>query len=202
MNQTENRKRLLVVLAIVATTVGGVAALDTARAATTEGGVQGELDGGLRLDTHHERGNVHNLAAHTDVTLADQHTGVVDGLGQATLEHEGLEATLHEVLEGERQHVIETLLVLIEDSVADHAAHEGLTLEDTLWVLLVLGQQGTSSGTDLGEGETHTPDPLLVLKTILADQLELSIKTLLLEVTELGASHIPRGQKLEYTAPH
>merc|ERR1711998_411155 len=186
MNQTENRKRLLVVLAIVATTVGGVAALDTARAATTEGGVQGELDVGLRLDTHHERGNVHNLAAHTDVTLADQHTGVVDGLGQATLEHEGLEATLHEVLEGERQHVIETLLVLIEDSVADHAAHESLTLEDTSGVLLVLGEQGTGGGTDLGERQANTPDLLLVLQAVLANDLELSIETLLLERTPRG----------------
>ena len=44
-----------------------------------------------------------------DVTLTDQHTGVVDGLGQATLEHEGLEATLHEVLNLEGQNVIETL---------------------------------------------------------------------------------------------
>merc|ERR1711998_726439 len=196
MNQTENRKRLLVVLAIVATTVGGVAALDTARAATTEGGVQGELDVGLRLDTHHERGNVHNLAAHTDVTLTDQHTGVVDGLGQATLEHEGLEATLHEVLEGERQHIIQTLLVLIEDPVADHAAHEGLTLEDTLWVLLVLGQQDTSSGTDLGEGETHTPDLLLVLQAILADQLKLSIETLLLERAARGLRFLVEVTKL------
>ena len=69
------------------------------------------------------------------MTLTDQHTGVVDGLGESTLEDESLEATLHEVLNGERQDVIQTLLVLLEDSVADHAAHEGLTFEDTLWVL-------------------------------------------------------------------
>jgi len=102
-------KRLLVILGVIATTVGGVATLDAARAATTEGRAQSELDVGLRFDTHHERGDVHDLATHTDVTLTDQHTGVVDGLGQTTLEDESLEATLHEVLEVEGQHVIQTL---------------------------------------------------------------------------------------------
>ena len=31
--------------------------------------------------------------------------------------------------------VIRYLLVLVKDSVADHATHEGLTLEDTTWIL-------------------------------------------------------------------
>merc|ERR1711934_423544 len=177
---------LLVVLGIAA---ASVPALDTARATTAEWRVECELNVGLRLDTHHEGWHVDDLAAHTDVALADEHTSVVDGLGKATLEHEGLEATLHEVLQGERQHVIQTLLVLLEDSVADHAAHEGRTLEDTRWVLLVLGEEGTGGRTDLGQCEAHTPDLLLVLEAVLPDELELSIETLLLERT-------PRGLRL------
>ena len=92
------------------------------------------------------------------------------------------------------------LLVLVEDSVTDHATHEGLTLEDAHRVLLVLGEEGTSSGTDLGEREAHPPDLLLVTKTVLADELELGIETLFLEwtpwrlrflgeVTQLSTSH-------------
>merc|ERR1711861_111806 len=108
---------------------------------------------------------------------------MVDRLSESTLEDEGLQTTLHEVLEGERQNIIQTLLVLIEDSVADHAAHQGLTLEHTFWVLLVLRQKSTCSGTNLGKCETHTPDLLLVLQAVLTNQLELGIETFLLEWT-------------------
>ena len=44
-----------------------------------------------------------------DVTLTDEDTSVVDRLGEATFEDEGLETTLHEVLETEGENVIETL---------------------------------------------------------------------------------------------
>jgi len=182
------------------------------------------------------------------VTLTDEDTSVVNGLGESTLEDEGLETTLHEVLDVEGENVIETLqggteisrdkigaswtgtvevhratlnwlvsqrtskaqvaipggrralgdapftvmhtsqakiylLVLLKDSVTDHATHESLTLEDAGWVLLVLGEESTGSGANLGERETHPPDLLLVTKAVLADELKLSIETLLLEWT-------------------
>jgi len=197
-------------LFVITALVGVVATLDTARTATAEWRVEGELNVRLGLHAHHERWHVHDLATDTDVTLTDQHTGVVDGLGESTLEDESLEATLHEVLNGERQDVIQTLLVLLEDSVADHAAHEGLTFEDTLWVLLVLGEEHAGSGANLGENQAHTPDFLLVLETILTDDLKLGVETLLLErttwgprvlgeITELGTSHFP-DQKLQETS--
>merc|ERR1712167_102987 len=80
------------------------------------------------------------------------------------------------------------------------AAHEGLTLEDANRVLLVLGEQGTSSGTDLGERKANPPDLHLIAQTVLANELQLGIETLLLErtprwlrflgeVTQLGTSH-------------
>ena len=49
-----------------------------------------------------------------DVPLADKHTSVVDGLGQAALEDLSLETTLQEILDLERQHVIETHAALVE----------------------------------------------------------------------------------------
>jgi len=193
---------LLVILGLIVTTPGSsVLALDTTSTATAEWGVEGELNVWLRLDSHHEGWHGHNLAADTDVTLADEHTSVVDGLGKTTLEDEGLEATLHEVLKVEGEHIIQTLLVLVEDSITDHTAHEGLTLEDTLWVLLVLGEEHTSGGTDLGESQTHTPDLTLVLQAKLTKELELGIQTLLViraawslahfvEITQLATTHV------------
>jgi hypothetical protein len=36
----------------------------------------------LAVNAHHEAGDVDHLLAHADVALADQHTRVVDALGQ------------------------------------------------------------------------------------------------------------------------
>ena len=44
----------------------------------------------LTVDTDEEGGDVHQLLPHADVALADQDTGVVDGLGQGLLVHLGL----------------------------------------------------------------------------------------------------------------
>jgi hypothetical protein len=46
-----------------------------------------------------ERRDVDHLLANTDVPLADEDTGVVDGLGEAELVDLGLQTTLHEVLD-------------------------------------------------------------------------------------------------------
>ena len=40
--------------------------------------------------SHHERGNVHDLLAHSDVSLEDEDTGVVDGVGKLPLGNDGL----------------------------------------------------------------------------------------------------------------
>ena len=45
----------------------------------------------LRVDTDEERRNVHKLLPHTNVALADEDTGVVDGLRQRLLVHLGLQ---------------------------------------------------------------------------------------------------------------
>ena len=48
-----------------------------------------------------------------DVALADEHAGVVDGLGEAQLEDQGLQPTLQEGLRVQRQHVIQLVLRLL-----------------------------------------------------------------------------------------
>ena len=60
----DSATRLLVVVTALA--LGGdVAALDAARTATTERGGEGKLDVRLRLNTHHEGGDVDDLATNT-----------------------------------------------------------------------------------------------------------------------------------------
>ena len=83
-----------------------------------------------------------------DVPLADKHTSVVDGLGQAALEDLSLQATLQEVLDLQGQHVIETHAGLIEHTNADETANEGVTLEETLRVLRIELEELTGSTTN------------------------------------------------------
>mmetsp|Transcript_24383 Transcript_24383/g.29553 ORF Transcript_24383/g.29553 Transcript_24383/m.29553 type:complete len:241 (+) Transcript_24383:78-800(+) len=158
-------------------------ALHAARAATTEGTLEGEVDVLLALQTDQEAGHVDNLLADANVSLLDEHTGVVDGLSQTQLEDLGLQTALQEVGSGQCQHVIQLILGLIQKTVTGHAAHDSITLEQTLVVLLIKGKQDTGSLTDLGKSELHTEKLTLVAQTILSDQLQLNVETLLLERT-------------------
>lgn len=79
-----------------------------------------------------------------DVTLSDQDTSVVDGLGKTELVDTGLETALQEVLDVQGQDVIELHARLVEDTNTDQTANQGITFEETLGVLLVEGEELTS----------------------------------------------------------
>ena len=111
-----------------------------------------------------------------NVPLADEDTGVVDRLGEATLEDLGLETTLQEVLNLEGKHVIETHARLVEHTDTDETADKSVTLEETLGVLRVELQQLTRSTTDLRQHERNAPDLALVTETVLAGKLEFSVE--------------------------
>ena len=77
------------------------------------------------------------------MALADEHTSVVDGLGEAELVDAGLETALQEVLDLQGQDVIELHAGLVEDTDTDETANEGVTLEEALGVLLVESEKRT-----------------------------------------------------------
>ncbi len=104
--------------------------------------------------------------------LANEDTSVVNGLGQAALEDLGLQATLQEVLDLQGQHVIQTHARLVEHTDANETTDKGVTLEETLGVLVIELEQLTGRTTDLGQDETDAPDLALVAKTVLARELD------------------------------
>lgn len=97
----------------------------------------------LGVETDNERGNVDDLLADADVALANEDTGVVDGLGEAELVDAGLETTLKEILGLEGKDVIELHAGLVKDTDANETANEGIAFEETLGVLLVEGKKLT-----------------------------------------------------------
>ena len=61
------------------------------------------------------------------MTLLDQHTGMMDGLGETEFEDLGLETTLQEVLNFETENVIELHLILGEDTDTHKTTEKGIT---------------------------------------------------------------------------
>lgn len=98
----------------------------------------------LGVETDNERGNIDDLLADADVALADQNTGVVDGLGKAELVDAGLQAALQEILNLQGEHVIELHAGLVEDTDTDETANQGIAFEKSLGVLLVEGKKLTA----------------------------------------------------------
>lgn len=200
--QKRNSSTHLLVILLLLSTITllsglGLLSADTAGAASTEGRGERKVDVLLRVETDDERGNVDDLLADADVTLADQDTGVVDRLGETELVDAGLEAALQEILSLEGKDVIELHAGLVEHTDAHETANEGIALEEALGVLLVerkkltadmsarhfqcmdwgasVGMDLPSGTTDLGEGEEDTPNLTLVAKTELANELELGV---------------------------
>jgi hypothetical protein len=183
---------LVILLLLVAVALlGGLGLLppDAAGAAATERRGQGKVNVLLGVETDDEGGHVDDLLADADVALADEDTSVVDRLGEAELVDAGLEAALEEILNLEGQNVIELHAGLVEDTDADETTDQGVSLEEALGVLLVEGKKLTSSTTNLGQSQTDSPDLTLVAQAILADELELGVKSSGLE----GATGDTRG---------
>merc|ERR1712159_874059 len=59
--------------------------------------------------------------------LTNQDTCMVDRFSKTTLENKGLQAAVQEVLDFQRQDVIQTQLVFIENAIPGHATQQSLT---------------------------------------------------------------------------
>jgi hypothetical protein len=133
-----------------------------------------------------------------DMALPDQDTSMVNGFGHATLENNGLETALEEVLNRKSKHIIELVLALTKETIAVHAAEQRLTLKDTAGVLLVQGEQLPCCISDAAQGILHTPRLTLAPQAILTHKLQLSIKALLL----IWTSWLLEGLPIFNTSPN
>lgn len=172
----------------------------------------------LGIETNDERRDVDNLLADTDVSLADEDTGVVDRLGETELVNAGLKTTLQEILNLQGQDVIELHARLVENTNANETANESITLEETLWVLLVESEKLTihgqkaaissneihqnipSSTTNLGESEEHTPHLTLVAETVFTNSLQLRVPgdELVVSIDLNKSALLLSGQEMSY----
>jgi len=110
------------------------------------------------------------LLPNTDVSLSDEDAGVMDGLGESKLEHLSLQTTLQEVFHLQTKDIIELHLTLIQDTNPDQTSQEGISFKQPLGILLLQGEQNSSSGPDLGQTVLDSPDLSLVPEPILSNE--------------------------------
>lgn len=65
-----------------------------------------------------------------DVSLSDEHTSVMNALGQPELEDLGLQTSLQEIIHTKTQHVIELHFGLIQHSNTHQTSQQGVTCKD------------------------------------------------------------------------
>jgi len=150
---------------------------------------EGVVDMALAVTTDKERRDVDELLAYTDVTLEDQHTGVVDGASKLGLENDGLETTLKEVLVLQSKNVIELVLVLRKNAHLVKTTKHCTTLKHTALVVLFKGQKETCTLAKLRKSVVHTIHLTLAAKTVDTAETKLRVETLLLERTTRSAVH-------------
>jgi len=137
----------------------------------------------LRINSDHEGGNIDNLSSNSDVSLLDQDSSMMVRLGHTQLENLGLESSVQEVVDLECQDKIELILVFIEDSVSVESSQKSSSLKQSLGIFGILGKQVSGSLSDVGKDSLDSPDFSLVLESILSNDSQLSVKSLLFEGT-------------------
>lgn len=145
------------------------------------------LDSSLVLNGNHERWNIDQLVVDSDVSVLDLGSGVVDRLGKLGLVNPRLKSSLEESVNSQTEAVIELVLLLsVQKTVFVHSVKKCSSLEKSLRIVFLKGQQGSGCLSDLGQGELNSPDFSLVLETVVAALLNFSHNTFLLERSSWG----------------
>ena len=79
--------------------------------------VDGIVDIFLWVDSDHQRGDVGEVLADSDVSLSDEHSGVVDRLRQSFTVDYGLQSAVHESVHSQAQNVIQLVLGFVQKTV-------------------------------------------------------------------------------------
>lgn len=106
-----------------------------------------------------------------DVSLSDQNPGMMNAFRQTTLKDLSLQSPLQEILDLQRQHVIEPHSRLIQHSDTHEPTDKCITLEETLRVFVIELEELTGSTTNFGQDQGDTPDLAFVAEAILAGKL-------------------------------
>ena len=121
------------------------------------------------------------MLANSDVSLANQNSGVVHRVGELSVSNKGLKSSLHELVGGESENVIELSLVLLEQTESDDSSNQSVTLEDSSLVILLKSEELSCSLSQFGKGQLDSPDLSLVSQSISSDNSKLVVESSFIE---------------------
>ena len=165
---------------------GSFSPLGSAHSLRHKDGARGVVDVVLRGSSDVERGNVDHLLADSDVSLSQEDTGVVHRLSHVLLHEHSLEASLEELVKSQTENVIKGSLAFLEKAELHDSSNQSVTFELPPWVVLIEGEQLTSSLSEFGQTELDSPDFSLASETELADDLELTDQSIPIERLSRG----------------
>ena len=166
---------------LVLVTSGGSLLLHSAEGTSLDHGGGGDLDVLLRGDSDHERWNVNHLLANGDVSLSDHDSGVVNRVGDLALSNEGLESSLHELVDGQTKDVIELSFVFFQQTESHDSADQGISFELSSWVVSRESEELSGGLSESGQSELDSPHFSLVPESIESDDSELVNKSIFIK---------------------
>lgn len=166
---------------VAATTTLGLLLLHSTHLLGDEDGGSSKLDVLVGRGGDHEGRNVDHLLADSDVSLSDEHSGVMNGLGEGLVHAHGLKSSLEELIDGKTEDVIELSLALLEETELADSSDEGITFEKSSGISLVKSEELSGSLSELGEGQLDSPHLSLVTEAVSTDKLKLGGESLLIE---------------------
>jgi hypothetical protein len=199
LNLSSSQHLLIIITAFLITTLLSLSSLsllppNTTRSPTTKRTRQSKVNMLLTIQSHNERRNIDDLLPDADMSLLDQDSGVMDGLGETELVHAGLQSSLQEVFDAEGQYVIELHAGFVKDTDTDETADESVAFEKSFGVFFVEGEKLSvsmvsialwevvggncgipSSTSDFGQSQLHTPHLTLVAQAIFTNNLQLRV---------------------------
>ena len=147
-----------------------------------EGRQRSKVDLLLGCGSHQELGSVDQVLADFNVSVVDEHSGLMDALGlEALLIDSGLQSLVKEFIESETQDVIELEFLIGEETISVHSVEKCGTFEKPSGVFFLEGEELPGCLSEVGEEEMNSPYFSLVLEAVFADQLKFVIDSLLFE---------------------
>ncbi len=132
-----------------------------------EGWEGGEVDFLLWGSPDEELVGIDKILANSDVSLVDQHSGLMDGFGlEALLIDSGLESLIEEFVDGKAKDVIELEFLIGQQSISMHSVEKGGPFEKSPLVFFLESEQFSGCLSEFGEDQVYSPDLSLVLEAV------------------------------------
>jgi len=112
---------------------------------TNEGRGWGIIDLLFSVSSDHERWDVDQILADSDMSLFNQDSSVMDRSGvHVVSEDDSLKSSFHELGDGETQDIIELVFTFVEETQSETSSQEGSTFEYSSFVVFVKSYNNSS----------------------------------------------------------